>query len=132
FLAMMPVLFFAFKLPVPIILAMYIIEFVSPINLFIIVTFLWAYLLGRCFTERKHGFSLLFISFAWIMIFLLDIIVWWILWNYPFDFWIVRFAELEKWYFARALSHIIALIGLIFMGRNLPLVKILKANSHPA
>jgi|GEM_PF-5263948 len=118
-----PSLFFIFNLPAPIVVSVFMFGLVVPVDLFLILTFAWFYFSAHCFEDRRRRFTPLVISVAWILILWRDVAIWWLLWNFPADFWILRLASLGQWYLIRAFSHVIILIGLIFLGRCLPYLK---------
>lgn len=108
---------------VPIILTAWMILVPLPLDLFIAAVFFWFFLSSACYEDKARRFAPLLISVSWLAFFILDAAIWNILFHFPADFWIIRLASVSKWYLARAVSHIMLLIGLFLFWRHLPSIR---------
>ena len=96
----------------------------APLALFLGILFLMLYIKRGCFVDYKdRSIGPLLISLAWFSIFVLDIILWLLIWQFPTELWYLHLAALQKWYLARAISITIILIGVTLFYRHLPHIK---------
>ena len=98
--------------------------FIIPVNMFLGCAFLYLFIKGAPFDTVKKQPSTIILSFAWFYIFVLNIILWFSLVTYPRDFYLLKLAASKEWFLARAIGHLLILIGFILYCRYLRHLKI--------
>jgi hypothetical protein len=98
--------------------------FVLPVNIFLGCAFLYLFLKGIPFDTVKKQPSAIILSFAWFYVFILGVILWFSLVAYSRDFYLLKLAASKEWFLARAIGHLLILIGFILYCRYLRRLKI--------
>lgn len=117
---------FIVKIEIFIVLTAIVWGFLFPINIFLGSAFLYLFIKGAFFDTGRRQPHTLLLSFAWFLIFALDILLWFILAAYPHEFWQMKLASLKGWFVAKAIAHWLILIGFVLYNRYLQYFKPIK------
>lgn len=97
---------------------------VLPVNILLGCAFLFLFIKGTPFDTVKKKPSTIIFSFAWFYVFVLNIILWFSLVNYPQEFYFLKLAASQEWFVARAIGHLLILTGFILYCQHLRHLKI--------
>ena len=97
----------------PTLIGLFLASLALPRDLFFASAFLHFFIYGFHGPDTKLRVGSLLVTVGWIIIFVLDVAVWFLLFRYPPEFWAIRLSSLGLWYFFRFLATVLLFVGFL-------------------
>ena len=98
-------------------------SFITPVGFFLGCAFFYFFIKGMPLGDTSGRLATFLLCVAWIFILFLDFLLWFNVAKYNYDFWILKIASLNGYFYTRVVVYLFILIGALYFGKGLQRLK---------